>query len=139
MMNHKARRARTGLAFGTVTGLFLGLAALFSASATEGAASTVSKVSICETGFPSDPDYAAECMRDGTREDAAVLWYFGYSDAQRTADCRTGRRTGDLIGVVRETRGDVITDNFRNGEQMIRWTARMGVADCESLGFGDVR
>lgn len=133
MMNHRVRKTRTGLVFGSLTALLLGAAALLTAPSAQGSDN------VCETGFTSDPAYVRECMAHGTREDAAVAWFVGYTDAQRTADCRTAWRTGDMVSVVRETRGDVITDNFRNGEQVIEWTARMGVADCQARGFGDVR
>jgi hypothetical protein len=129
VMNHKASRSRTGLVFGTITGLFLGMVGLLSAPSAQGMT-----VSVCGTGFTGDPAYDRECLTRGTREDAAVAWYVGYTDGQRNVDCRAAKRQG-MVAVVRETRGDVLTDNFRNGQQMIEWTARMGTADCQARGF----
>lgn len=133
MMNHKARRTRLGLAFGALTAALLVAGGLLIAPSAEGSDY------VCETGFTTDPEYVRECMSNGTREEAAVAWYVGYSEEQRAADCETAWRTGDMVLVVRETRGDVITDNFRNGNQMIEWTARMGVANCAALGYADIR
>jgi hypothetical protein len=65
VMNHKASRSRTGLVFGTITGLFLGMVGLLSAPSAQGMT-----VSVCETGFTGDPSYDRECLTRGTREDA---------------------------------------------------------------------
>jgi hypothetical protein len=128
VMNHKTRKVRTGVAFGLITGLFLSVAAMAMPTGKGG--------DVCRTGFTSDPEYRRHCLSTGTKEDAAVAWYVGYSDAQRLADCRWAAKHGGMVRMVRETRGDVLTDNFRNGQQMIRWTARMGVVDCRAHNVG---
>lgn len=115
MMSHRTRKVRTGLACGMVTAVFFGVMALINT--------------------PSETRSAPE----GTREDAAVAWYVGHTDAQRTTDCHTAWRTGDMIAVVEADRGEALRDTFRNAQQVIEWTARVGVADCQARGFGDVR
>ena len=69
MMNHRVRKTRTGLVFGSLTALLLGAAALLTAPSAQGSDN------VCETGFTSDPAYVRECMAHGTREDAAVAWF----------------------------------------------------------------
>lgn len=115
MMNRSVRKGRIGLVFGALSALFLGVAGMVVAPTAEGATA------------------------EGTHADAAVAWYVGYTDDQRMTDCRTAWRTGDMVSVVESDRGEALRDNFRNGEQMIEWTARMGVADCQARGFGNVR
>lgn len=133
MMNHKRRKSITGAVFAVITGGLLVGASLLGAP---GASSSVP--SVCETGFTSDADYRDECMTEGTHAHAALAWYHGYTDEQRVADCEMGWRIGSMVDAVRETRGDVLTDNFRNGEQVIAWTAEIAVENCVAFGFGDV-
>lgn len=134
MMNHKRRKSITGAVFAVITGGLLVGASMLGAPE----ASSSSVPSVCETGFTTDADYRAECMSEGTYAHAALAWYHGYSDGQRKADCEWGWRIGSMATVVRETRGDVLTDNFRNGEQVIAWTAEIAVENCVAFGFGDV-
>lgn len=115
-------------------GVGAGLALLM--APTVSAAPTAGKVvTICETGFRGDPAYDRACTAVGTQADAGVAWYVGYTDSQRKADCRSAKRLGGMVNVVRETRGDVLYDNFRNHKQMIKWTADMGAANCRAWGY----
>lgn len=92
-------------------------------------------VSVCDTGFRGQPAYDRLCLATGKQSDAGVAWYVGYSDSQRKADCRSVKRLGGMRNVVKETRGDVLYDSFRNHKDMIRWTADMGAANCKAWGY----
>lgn len=97
-------------------------------------ASTTAR-SVCDTGFRGQPAYDRLCLATGKQSDAGVAWYVGYSDSQRKADCRSAKRLGGMRNVVKETRGDVLYDSFRNHKDMIRWTADMGAANCKAWGY----
>lgn len=115
-----------------LAGIGTGLVLLFTPSAS--AQPTESAHSVCDTGIRGQAAYDRECLVRGNVGDAGVAWYVGYTDAQRKADCRAAQRVG-MLTVVRETRGDVLGDNFRNAGQVVRWTAQLGSANCEAWGY----
>lgn len=85
--------------------------------------------SVCETGFRGQPAYDRMCLVTGHYDDARRKWRNGYTKAERTAQCRTALRVG-MPAVVRETRGDVISDTYRNDRAMIRLTTMAGAREC---------
>lgn len=84
---------------------------------------------ICATGFRGQPDYDRLCLITGTAADAGIEWFTTYPTADRKAQCRTARRTS-MASVVTETRGDMITDRYRNDATMLRLVTRMGAREC---------
>lgn len=132
MMNHETKRSRAGVFAGVLAALALTVAGV--AVSSDGGAEATEPVSVCETGFASDPQYRAECMSVGGTKEASEVWFDGYTDAERDAQCVQAWRTGDLRTVVVETRGDVIRDSFTNDEDMINRVTTVGVMECVSNG-----
>lgn len=137
MMNRVARkRSRVGVLAGVTAAALLTVLGV-AVSADTGAEAT-EPVSVCETGFTSDPQYRAECMISGGTADAAHVWFDGYSPAERDAQCVQAWRTGDLRTVVVETRGDVISDSFTNADDMLNRVVTVGLMECVSNGHDSV-
>lgn len=112
-------------------GIGAGIALLFTPTT---AADATPLHSACN-GFRDQPAYDRHCLTRGDQADAAVLWYTTYPASDRRAQCHQALKNGGMVAVVTETRGDLIFDAYRNDRQMTRWVARMGVAECVSLGF----
>jgi len=119
--------------FAGISGVLVALVAAVAPSA-QGSTSRGDGV-VCSSGFRGERAYDLVCLGTGTQADAALAWYLGYSDEQRRADCRSAQRMGGMLTVVKETRGDVLFDNFRNDGQMVRWTAEAAVANCVAWGY----
>lgn len=113
-------------------GIGTGLALLFAPTTADAAAP---RTSVCDTGFRGQPAYDHQCLTRGSQAEAAVQWYTTYPTSDRRAQCRLAWRTGDMVTVVTETRGDMIRDTYTNDRQVIRWAARMGVTECVAMGF----
>lgn len=110
-------------------GMLAGLIALFTFTPGAEATPKALTASVCETGFRGQPAYDRMCLTRGDYFDAMRMWENGYSRAERKAQCRTALRVG-MPAVVRETRGDVLFDTYRNYRGMIRLTAWAGAAEC---------
>ena len=124
------RRAFAGIG----TGLALLLAFNPPADATPDTATRTAVTDICTTGFRGQPDYDRHCLLTGHPADAEHVWkHAGYTRTERTAQCRTALRLG-MPTVVRETRGDIITDTYRNTKAMSRWVAEAGARECFRIG-----
>lgn len=121
------RRAFTG----TLAGLVLLLTALTALTpSAQAAPAHADAPSVCKTGFRGQPAYDRNCLIRGDYFDAMHVWKnAGYNKAERRAQCRTALRTG-MPALVRETRGDVLYDTYRNYGAMIRLTAWAGAAEC---------
>lgn len=128
MMNHETKRSRAGVVAGVLAALALTVTGV--AVSSDGGAEATEPVSVCETGFASDPQYRRLCMISGGTADAAHVWFDGYTPAERDAHCVQAWRTGDLRSLVVETRGDVIRDSFTNDEDMINRVTEVGVMEC---------
>lgn len=120
------RGAFKGISAGLITLLFAAGPALPAPMATPTADAAPG---ICATGFRGQPDYDRLCLVTGTPADAAVEWYTTYPASERKTHCHTARRTG-MATVIIETRGDMISDRYRNHRTMLRLTARMGAREC---------
>lgn len=116
-------------------GIGAGLLILLTATTQTNATPHTPMASVCATGFRGQPAYDRHCLTRGDHADAAVQWYTTYSTADRRAQCQRAWSTGDMVSVVADTRGDMISDAYRNDRQVIRWVARMGVAECVARGF----
>lgn len=139
MMNRVAKkRNRAGVLAGLAAATLLTVLGVAVAADTGAEATEAKPVSVCETGFASDPQYRAECMSVGGTKEAAEVWFDGYSPAERDAQCVQAWRTGDLRTVVVETRGDVISDSFTNADDMLNRVVTVGLMECVSNGHDSV-
>lgn len=120
------RRALSGISLATI------LTLAFNPPA-DAATAPTARTSVCETGFRGQPAYDRACLVTGTYRDAVREWKRPYSRAERKQQCRTALRTG-MASVVTETRGDMITDRYRNDDAMKRAVAWVGVRECFRIG-----
>lgn len=117
------RRALSGISLATLLALAPGIPA-------DAATEPTARTSVCQTGFRGQPAYDRACLITGNYFDAQHVWaHSGYNRAERKAQCRTALRTG-MRTVVIETRGDVISDHYRNDRAMIRLVAWAGADEC---------
>jgi hypothetical protein len=122
------RRAFAGI----TAGIALLMAINPPAEAAPRTASTPAVADVCATGFRGQPAYDQHCLTTGTWHDARREWHTGYTTKERRAQCTQARRLG-MVTVVRETRGDVISDTYRNDRAMTRATALVGSLECARL------
>lgn len=128
MMNHETKRSRAGVFAGVLAALALTVAGV--AVSSDGGAEATEPVSVCETGFTSDPQYRAECMSVGGTQEAADLWFVGYSAEERDAQCADAWRVGGMRTLIVETRGDLIGDAHTNYDDMIDRVSMIAVTEC---------
>lgn len=114
------------------TGIGAGLVLLFTATSTADATpatTTPHSKSVCTTGFRGQPAYDRLCLTTGDLGDAAYEWYAPYNRSERRAQCRMAVRLG-YRAMVTETRGDVLSDTYRNDHAMVRMVAVVARAEC---------
>lgn len=136
------RRAFAGIGAGLLTLLLTNTP---SAQATTTATTTMATTAtICDTGYRGQPAYDQHCLTTGTPADASDLWRSveegrkGHEHDDYMTQrgiCKYANRHGGIMNAARELVGDMSYDNYKNNEQVNRWTGQDATLTCAQLGY----
>lgn len=103
-----------------------------------------SAADVCRTGHRGQPAYDKACLRTGTPDHAAELWFstpVGRRGAERDdfttrrGICKFAPRHGGIRRHAPQLAYDVVYDTFRNHRQVNRWLAQDAALNCRQLGY----